>query len=186
MVKTNVILMLFRFLILYQNLLFLHPTETPNHSRLSVFSVVPVGGSIAPKRSVDVNFSSPWAFISVLPGQTFFKAHESGQQDTQGRNSHALEHVSCLSHTDVCVIALRGAASLHSVYLCGGDPLTAPTQSLLPALASSQSHPTGRVHLDWILKVSLAQRSTWLQEVIVQVVPAVRIDLMKSFDSLFQ
>lgn len=53
-----------------------------------------------------------------------------------------------VSRTDVCVIDLRGAASLHNVHLYGGDPLTALTESLLPPPISSQSHLTGSVHLE--------------------------------------
>lgn len=50
-----------------------------------------------------------------------------------------------VSQMDVCVMDLRGAASSHNMYLYGGDPLKAPTESLLPPLISSQFQLTGIV-----------------------------------------
>ncbi|KAK5863236.1 hypothetical protein PBY51_000282 [Eleginops maclovinus] len=98
----------------------LQPTVgTQNHSGLSVFSVLPAKGSIAPGQSQDITVS----FQPDHPSVCY-----SDQMIIELRNKSV-----------VCVLDLRGAASSHNMYLCGGDPLTVPIESLLPPLIAC--HP---------------------------------------------
>ncbi|XP_041859968.1 cilia- and flagella-associated protein 74 [Melanotaenia boesemani] len=92
---------------------------TQNHSGLSVFSVVPVEGSIAPGQSQDITI-------------TF-------QPDHPSVNYSDKLTIELMNKDKVCVMELKGAASSHSMYLCGGDLLTVPIESLLPPLITS--HP---------------------------------------------
>ncbi|XP_008283307.1 uncharacterized protein cfap74 [Stegastes partitus] len=89
-----------------------------NHGGLSVFSVAPVEGSIGPGQSQDV----------VV---TF-------QPDHPSVNYSDRLTVELLNKTTVCVLDLKGAASSHDMYVCGGDLLTAPVESLLPSLITDQ------------------------------------------------
>ncbi|XP_017266687.2 cilia- and flagella-associated protein 74 isoform X2 [Kryptolebias marmoratus] len=95
---------------------------TQNYSGLSVFSVKPVEGSIAPGQSQDITI-------------TF-------QPDHPAVNYSDKLAIELLNKSEVCVVDLKGAASSHNMYLHGGDPLTAPIESLLPPLISSQPHLT--------------------------------------------
>lgn len=101
---------------------------------------------------------SAWPPICELQRPTFYKAHEPGEEPgTQGCSTYAITmcnpqtpHETCVmsvSQTDVCVMDLRGAASAHNMYLYGGDPLKAPTESLLPPLVSSPLQLTGIVFI---------------------------------------
>ncbi|KAM6924912.1 cilia- and flagella-associated protein 74 [Xenentodon cancila] len=95
---------------------------TQNYSGLSVFSVKPVEGSIAPGQSQDLTI-------------TFQPDHPSvnycDRLTIELPNKHK-----------VCMMNLKGAASSHNMYVCGGDLLTVPTESLLPSFITSQPQLT--------------------------------------------
>ncbi|XP_035511787.1 cilia- and flagella-associated protein 74 [Morone saxatilis] len=91
---------------------------TQNYSGLSVFSAVPVEGSIAPGQSQDITV-------------TF-------QPDHQSVNYSDRLTIELMNKSKVCVMDLKGAASSHNMYLYGGDLLTVPIESLLPPLITSQ------------------------------------------------
>ncbi|XP_069383318.1 cilia- and flagella-associated protein 74 isoform X2 [Paralichthys olivaceus] len=95
---------------------------TQNYSGLSVFSVVPVEGSIAPGQSQDITV-------------TF-------QPDHPSVNYSDKLTIQLMNKSKVCVMDLKGAASSHNTYLYGGDALTVPIESLLPPLITSQTQPT--------------------------------------------
>ncbi|XP_013865837.1 cilia- and flagella-associated protein 74 [Austrofundulus limnaeus] len=95
---------------------------TQNYSGLSVFSVTPVEGSIAPGQSLDVTI-------------TF-------QPDHSSVNYSDRLTIELINKIKVCVLDLKGAASSHNMYLHGGDLLSVPVESLLPSLISSQPHLT--------------------------------------------
>ncbi|XP_035863811.1 cilia- and flagella-associated protein 74 isoform X3 [Sander lucioperca] len=95
---------------------------TQNCSGLSVFSVVPVEGSIAPGQSQDITV-------------TF-------QPDHPAVNYSDRLTIELINKSKVCVVDLRGAASSHNMYLFGGDRLTVPIESLLPPLITSQPQLT--------------------------------------------
>ncbi|KAM4570699.1 cilia- and flagella-associated protein 74 [Fundulus diaphanus] len=98
----------------------IHPAVgTQNHSGLSVFSVTPVEGSIAPGQTQDISIS----FQPDHPSLCY---------------SDKLT-IELMNKSKVCVMNLKGAASSHNMYLCGGDPLTVPIESLLPSLITP--HP---------------------------------------------
>ncbi|KAI9531117.1 hypothetical protein NQZ68_000612 [Dissostichus eleginoides] len=102
----------------------LKPTVgTQNLSGLSVFSVLPAEGSIAPGQSQDLTVS----FQPDHPSVCY-----SDRMTVELRNKSV-----------VCVLDLKGAASSHNMYLCGGDPLTVPIESLLPPLITAQPQITG-------------------------------------------
>ncbi|XP_029975349.1 cilia- and flagella-associated protein 74 [Salarias fasciatus] len=90
---------------------------TQNYSGLSVFSVAPAEGSIAPGDSQDITVSF--------------------QPDHPSLNYHDRLTIELLNKTKVCVMDLKGAASSHNTYLHGGDLLTVPIESLLPSLTAS-------------------------------------------------
>ncbi|XP_035998411.1 cilia- and flagella-associated protein 74 [Fundulus heteroclitus] len=97
-----------------------HPAVgTQNHSGLSVFSATPVEGSIAPGQTQDISIS----FQPDHPSLCY---------------SDKLT-IELMNKSKVCVMNLKGAASSHNMYLCGGDPLTVPIESLLPSLITP--HP---------------------------------------------
>ncbi|KAK5894290.1 hypothetical protein CesoFtcFv8_010998 [Champsocephalus esox] len=101
----------------------LQPTVgTQNLSGLSVFSVLPAEGSIAPGQSQDLTVS----FQPDHPSVCY-----SDRMTVELRNKSV-----------VCVLDLRGAAASHNMYLCGGDPLTVPIESLLPPLITAQPQIT--------------------------------------------
>ncbi|XP_006810917.2 cilia- and flagella-associated protein 74-like, partial [Neolamprologus brichardi] len=101
-----------------------HPAVgTQNYSGLSVFSVVPVEGSIPPGQSQEFTV-------------TF-------QPDHPSVNYSDKLTIELMNKSKVCVMELKGAASSHSMYLCGGDPLTAPVESLLPPVITSEPQLTG-------------------------------------------
>ncbi|XP_041802502.1 cilia- and flagella-associated protein 74 [Chelmon rostratus] len=95
---------------------------TQNYSGLSVFSVVPVEGSIAAGQSQDI-------------AVTFHPDHSSVNYSDRLT-------IELMNKSKVCVMDLKGAASSHNMYLYGGDPLTVPIESLLPPLITSQPQPT--------------------------------------------
>ncbi|XP_040009856.1 cilia- and flagella-associated protein 74 isoform X3 [Xiphias gladius] len=95
---------------------------TQNYSGLSVFSVVPVEGSIAPGQSQDITV-------------TF-------QPDHPSVNYSDKLTVEIMNKSKLCVMDLKGAASSHNMYLYGGDLLTVPIESLLPPLITSQTQLT--------------------------------------------
>ncbi|XP_049610848.1 cilia- and flagella-associated protein 74 isoform X2 [Syngnathus scovelli] len=97
---------------------------TQNHNGLSVFSVLPVEGSIAARQSQDV----------VV---TFHPDHPSVNYSDQLT-------IELVNKRKLCVLDLKGAASSHNMYLCGGDPLTVPIESLLPPLITSQTQLEGQ------------------------------------------
>ncbi|KAF3860128.1 hypothetical protein F7725_000383 [Dissostichus mawsoni] len=96
--------------------------ELMNLSGLSVFSVLPAEGSIAPGQSQDLTVS----FQPDHPSVCY-----SDRMTVELRNKSV-----------VCVLDLKGAASSHNMYLCGGDPLTVPIESLLPPLITAQPQIT--------------------------------------------
>ncbi|XP_054465778.1 cilia- and flagella-associated protein 74 [Anoplopoma fimbria] len=95
---------------------------TQNYSGLSVFSAVPVEGSIAPGQSLDITV-------------TF-------QPDHPSVNYSDRLTIELMNKSEVCVVDLKGAASSNNMYLIGGDLLTVPVESLLPPLITSQPHLT--------------------------------------------
>lgn len=145
---------------------------TQNYSGLSVFSAVPVGGSIAPGQSQDITVTFQPDHPSVYYSDTLTielvnkvsRAHTLTHafiaflySPTPWPRSHGpgktvlYLHPVCplfntalfLSQTEVCVMDLKGAASSHNMYLYGGDQLTVPIESLLPPLITSLTQPTG-------------------------------------------
>ncbi|XP_029362700.1 cilia- and flagella-associated protein 74 isoform X2 [Echeneis naucrates] len=96
---------------------------TQNYSGLSVFSVVPVEGSIAPGHSQEITV-------------TF-------QPDHPSVNYSGKLTIELMNKRKVCAMDLKGAASSHNMYLHGGDMLTVPIESLLPSLITSQTQLTG-------------------------------------------
>ncbi|XP_077371028.1 cilia- and flagella-associated protein 74 isoform X3 [Festucalex cinctus] len=97
---------------------------TQNYNGLSVFSVLPVEGSIAAKQSQDV----------VV---TFQPDHPSVNYSDQLT-------IELVNKSKLCVLDLRGAASAHNMYLLGGEPLTVPIECLLPPLITSQPQLPGQ------------------------------------------
>ncbi|XP_070767007.1 cilia- and flagella-associated protein 74 [Enoplosus armatus] len=95
---------------------------TQNYSGLSVFSVVPVEGSIAPGQSQDITV-------------TF-------QPDHPSVNYSDRLTIELVNKSEVCAMDLKGAASSYNMYLYGGDLLTVPIESLLPPLITSQPQLT--------------------------------------------
>nr|XP_020468130.1 cilia- and flagella-associated protein 74 isoform X2 [Monopterus albus] len=95
---------------------------TQNYSGLSVFSVVPIEGSVAPGQSQDITV-------------TF-------QPDHPSVNYYDKLTIELTNKCKVCVMDLKGAASSHNMYLNGGDRLTVPIESLLPPLITSKSQLT--------------------------------------------
>ncbi|KAK9515636.1 hypothetical protein VZT92_026264 [Zoarces viviparus] len=100
---------------------------TQNHSGLSVFSVAPAEGSIAPGQSLDV-------------AATFKPDHPSVNYSDRLT-------IELMNKSKVCVVDLKGAASSHNMYLFGGDQLSVPIESLLPPLMTSQPHLTAESEL---------------------------------------
>ncbi|XP_068589913.1 cilia- and flagella-associated protein 74 isoform X3 [Cebidichthys violaceus] len=100
---------------------------TQNYSGLSVFSVVPAEGSIAPGQSLDV-------------AVTF-------QPDHPSVNCSDRLTIELMNKSKLCVVDLKGAAFSHNMYLFGGDLLTVPIESLLPPLITSQPHLTAKSEL---------------------------------------
>ncbi|XP_076597344.1 cilia- and flagella-associated protein 74 isoform X1 [Chaetodon auriga] len=94
---------------------------TQNYSGLSVFSVVPAGGSIAAGQSQDITV-------------TFHPDHSSVNYSDRLT-------IELMNKSEVCVMDLKGAASSHNMYLYGGDRLTVPIESLLPPLITNQHQP---------------------------------------------
>ncbi|XP_045912230.1 cilia- and flagella-associated protein 74 isoform X3 [Micropterus dolomieu] len=95
---------------------------TQNYSGLSVFSVVPIEGSIAPGQSQDITV-------------TF-------QPDHPSVNYSDILTIELTNKSKVCMMDLKGAASSNNMYLYGGDLLTVPVESLLPPLITSQPQLT--------------------------------------------
>ncbi|XP_064156962.1 cilia- and flagella-associated protein 74 isoform X2 [Anguilla rostrata] len=128
----------------------LQPTVgTQNYSGLSVFSVAPVEGTIPPGKSQDVTV-------------TFRPDHESLHYSDRLT-------VELTNKQTVCAFDLKGAACLHTMFLCGGDPLGVPVESLAtlppigdPEVAEAEKPP---------LAVLLTLRSVYGES---GVLPAVR------------
>ncbi|XP_057673717.1 cilia- and flagella-associated protein 74 isoform X2 [Corythoichthys intestinalis] len=95
---------------------------TQNYNGLSVFSVLPVEGSIAAKQSQDVIV-------------TFHPDHPSVNYSDQLT-------IELVNKSKLCVLDLKGAASSHNMYLQGGDQLAVPIESLLPPPITSQQGPS--------------------------------------------
>ncbi|XP_075331716.1 cilia- and flagella-associated protein 74 [Odontesthes bonariensis] len=93
-----------------------------NYSGLSVFSVAPLEGSIAPGQSQDITI-------------TFQPDHPSVSYSDKLT-------IELKNKSKVCVMDLKGAASSHNMYLYGGDLLTVPIESLLPSLITGQPQLT--------------------------------------------
>ncbi|XP_051805300.1 cilia- and flagella-associated protein 74 isoform X1 [Acanthochromis polyacanthus] len=98
------------------------PVGSQNYSGLSVFSVVPGEGSIAPGQSQDITITFQPDHLSV---------NYSDKLTIMLKNK-----------SKVCVLDLKGAASLHNMYVSGGDLLTVPIESLLPSLITDQPQLT--------------------------------------------
>ncbi|KAM8864226.1 cilia- and flagella-associated protein 74 isoform 2-T2 [Spinachia spinachia] len=104
-----------------------HPTVGPqNFSGLSVFSVVPPEGSVAPGQSLDIT-------VTFRPDHP--SVHYSDRLTVELTNK-----------SKVCVVDVKGAASSHNMYLLGGDVLTVPIESLLPPL-TTRRHPLTELEL---------------------------------------
>ncbi|XP_029910701.1 cilia- and flagella-associated protein 74 [Myripristis murdjan] len=91
---------------------------TQNYNGLSVFSVMPTEGTIAPGKSQDITV-------------TF-------QPDHQSVNYSDRLSLELMNKSKVCVMDLKGAACSHNMYVSGGDRLTVPIESLLPPLIPSE------------------------------------------------
>ncbi|KAK2851123.1 hypothetical protein Q5P01_007399 [Channa striata] len=89
---------------------------TQNYSGLSVFSVVPIEGSIGPEQSQD---------IAVIFQPDHSSVHYSDKLT-----------IELMNKSKVCVMDLKGAASSNNMYLYGADMLTVPIESLLPPLTT--------------------------------------------------
>ncbi|KAF3696620.1 Cilia- and flagella-associated protein 74 [Channa argus] len=128
---------------------------TQNYSGLSVFSVVPIEGSIAPGQSQD---------ITVI-----------FQPDHSSVNYSDTLTIELTNKSKVCVMDLKGAASSHNMYLYGADVLTVPIESLLPPLITCQPQLTGNTEPKVMEKdhmpVLVTLRATYRGGVIV---PAMR------------
>ncbi|KAI5621908.1 cilia- and flagella-associated protein 74 isoform X2, partial [Silurus asotus] len=90
-------------------LLFLPGTQ--NYSGQSVFVVSPTEGTIAPGETQDITV-------------TFKPDHE-------GLHYRDALQVQLMNHQTVCDLELRGAASSHNMFICGGDPLNLCSESLI-------------------------------------------------------
>ncbi|XP_072223136.1 cilia- and flagella-associated protein 74 [Leuresthes tenuis] len=93
-----------------------------NYSGLSVFSVAPPEGCIAPGQSQDITI-------------TFQPDHPSVSYSDKLT-------IELKNKSKVCVMDLKGAASSHNMYLYGGDLLTVPIESLLPSFTTGQPQLT--------------------------------------------
>ncbi|GLD45765.1 cilia- and flagella-associated protein 74 isoform X1, partial [Lates japonicus] len=76
------------------------PVGTQNYSGLSVFSVVPAEGSVAPGQSQDVT-------VTFQPDHPSVNYSDKLTVELRNKNK-------------VCVVSLKGAASSHNMYLHGG------------------------------------------------------------------
>ncbi|KAI5101538.1 cilia- and flagella-associated protein 74 isoform X1 [Silurus meridionalis] len=84
---------------------------TQNYSGQSVFVVSPTEGTIAPDETQDITV-------------TFKPDHE-------GLHYRDALQVQLMNHQTVCDLELRGAASSHNMFVCGGDPLNLCSESLI-------------------------------------------------------
>ncbi|KAM6976790.1 cilia- and flagella-associated protein 74 [Aplochiton taeniatus] len=98
---------------------------TQNYSGLSVFTVSPIEGTIAPGKSQDVS-------VTFLPDHK--SLHYSDRLTVKLMNKRV-----------VCSVDLKGAARCHTMYLCGADSLTVPVDSLLPPPTSRETQVTALV-----------------------------------------
>ncbi|KAG7472773.1 hypothetical protein MATL_G00112620 [Megalops atlanticus] len=94
---------------------------TQNYSGLSVFTVVPIEGAIPPGKTQDITV-------------TFQPDHES-------LNYSDRLTVELMNKQTVSVFELKGAARSHTMFLCGGDLLDMPVESL--ATLSRSDSPEG-------------------------------------------
>ncbi|KAF7656333.1 hypothetical protein LDENG_00042830 [Lucifuga dentata] len=127
---------------------------TQNYSGSSVFTVSPVEGSISPQQSQEITI-------------TF-------QPDHPSVNYSDRLTVELSNQSKVCVADLKGAACSHTMYVCGGDPLMVPTESLLPPLIplmTSQSQLTADMTEKPSIPLLLTLRATFSHGIIR---PAVR------------
>ncbi|XP_044067515.1 cilia- and flagella-associated protein 74 isoform X4 [Siniperca chuatsi] len=134
---------------------------TQNYSGLSVFSVVPIEGSIAPGRSqeITVNF----------------------QPDHPSVNYSDRLTIELMNKTKVCVMDLKGAASSYNMYLYGGDLLTVPIESLLPPLLTSQPQFTeSEVMEKPIIPVLVTLRASYSAGAITPAVRELQVGCIRS------
>ncbi|KAL1021090.1 hypothetical protein UPYG_G00008690 [Umbra pygmaea] len=141
-----------------------HPNVgTQNYSGLSVFSVKPVEGAIAPGKSQDITV-------------TFLPDHESLHYCDRLR-------VELMNKSTVCVTMLKGAARSHIMYLSGGDVLAGPTQATHPLPASMLSEDT--VHREKIpMTVLLTLRGVYREGTMLPAVRELEVGCIRSTQPL--
>ncbi|XP_027868908.1 cilia- and flagella-associated protein 74 isoform X1 [Xiphophorus couchianus] len=101
----------------------IHPAVgTQNYRGLSVFSVLPLEGSLAPGKKQDIAIT--------------FQPDHSSLYYTDRLT------IELLNKCKVCEIDLKGAVPSRNMYLCGVDPLTVPIDSLLPVFTPLHPHLT--------------------------------------------
>ncbi|XP_039530895.1 cilia- and flagella-associated protein 74 isoform X1 [Pimephales promelas] len=91
-----------------------------NHNGLSVFSVSPSGGAVAPGAAADITV-------------TFHPDHQSLHYRDRLR-------VQLINEQTVCVLELRGSSCTDSVFVCGGDPEDGCPESLIPSHIYTSGH----------------------------------------------
>ncbi|XP_026187330.1 cilia- and flagella-associated protein 74 isoform X3 [Mastacembelus armatus] len=106
---------------------------TQNYSSLSVFSVVPIQGSIGPGQTQDISI-------------TF-------QPDHPSVNYSDRLTIELKNKSKICMMDLKGAATSRNMYLFGGDLLKVPIESLLPPLKTS--HPQHGTESEVVEKPSI-------------------------------
>ncbi|XP_056102909.1 cilia- and flagella-associated protein 74 [Rhinichthys klamathensis goyatoka] len=90
-----------------------------NHSGLSVFSVSPSGGAVPPAAAADITV-------------TFHPDHQSLHYRDRLR-------VQLINKQTVCVLELSGS-SCTDMFVCGGDPVDACPESLIPSHIYTSGH----------------------------------------------
>ncbi|KAK7135236.1 hypothetical protein R3I94_014023 [Phoxinus phoxinus] len=95
-----------------------------NHSGLSVFSVCPSGGAVPPAAAADITV-------------TFHPDHQS---------LHYRDRLSVqlINQQTVCVLELRGSSCSDNMFVCGGDPVDAGPEALIPSHIYTSGHQDGR------------------------------------------
>ncbi|XP_067269065.1 cilia- and flagella-associated protein 74 [Pseudorasbora parva] len=91
-----------------------------NHSGLSVFRVCPSGGAVPAAAAADITV-------------TF-------QPDHQSLHYRDLLTVQLINRQTVCVLELRGSSCQHNMFVCGGDPVDAYSESLIPSHIYTPGH----------------------------------------------
>ncbi|CAM9153718.1 unnamed protein product, partial [Lampetra planeri] len=134
-------------------------TGTQNYSGCSVFSVVPVEGSIAAGQSLDINV-------------TF-------QPDHPSINYSDRLTIKLMNKIELCVLDLRGAASSRLMYLHGGDRLTVPVESLLPPLLTTKS----RVMEKPTIPALVTLRASYSQGIVRPAVRVLQVGCIRSMQA---